>query len=693
MLEDRFSASAEPFPWPDSYPAGYAVVDVETTGLERDDRIVSAAVYRLDARGEVEDHWYTPVNPERDPGPVWIHGLTSEVLESAPLFADIAEELSARLDGRIFVAHNALFDWRMVSAEYARLGRRPPVEHRLCTIVLAKELRLPLPNHKLESLAAHYGVRQRRAHHALDDARVLAEAFRPSLHLAAASGLRLPLHACRPPAAPGGGASGYSASGSSASGSSAYGSSAYGGGSWRSWRPSRKRSPCPHPNPGRLHPNGPLVQGMRVAFSGDTETDRELLEDRASEAGLHVAGSVSRLTSLLVTNDPDSPTGKVVKAREHGTPVVDEAAFLQLLATIAPAGTPLDAPQAPPANAPGDTEIAEAADAAEAADGRAGEPPAADAAPCGAASGGAAPARPADRDGAPAAGRQVLVLSGPGERAEAERVRGLLAARGDRVRVNLTRSVDAVVVLPGGEDDPRAARAAAAGLPRIDPASLLPPAAAGTWRDPSAGAEESGVLFSTDASGSPAGAADPAPADRPGPLELVRGGVADLPDVSSGRRWTLSALWREDCDPAPELVALVLGPDGRVPDDSCFVTREHPAHPSGAVAIEGAARAAAALTLRLDALPAGAERMAVALALPRGAGTGFGAVGPVEVGIGPRGGEVFARTVLDAATEERVLVLAEVYRRGGGWRFRSWGQGYREELDEVARAHGVSSAG
>lgn len=44
-------------------PAGYAVVDVETTGLGRTDRVISAGVYRLDAEGEVVDHWYTLVNP------------------------------------------------------------------------------------------------------------------------------------------------------------------------------------------------------------------------------------------------------------------------------------------------------------------------------------------------------------------------------------------------------------------------------------------------------------------------------------------------------------------------------------------------------------------------------------------------------------------------------------------------------
>ncbi|NUK43106.1 DEDDh family exonuclease, partial [Streptomyces lunaelactis] len=195
MLDDRTTAATT---WPGAYPQGYAVVDVETTGLARDDRIVSAAVYRLDARGDVEDHWYTLVNPERDPGPVWIHGLTSDVLEGAPLFGDIAAEFSERLDGRVLVAHNAIFDWSMIAREYARAERAAPTRQRLCTIALSKELRLPLPNHKLESLAAHFGVVQQRAHHALDDARVLAEAFRPSLHTAARDGVRLPLLECRP---------------------------------------------------------------------------------------------------------------------------------------------------------------------------------------------------------------------------------------------------------------------------------------------------------------------------------------------------------------------------------------------------------------------------------------------------------------------------------------------------------------
>ncbi|MEU3713937.1 DEDDh family exonuclease [Streptomyces catenulae] len=338
MLEDHTAADpiaprigqqsgpqTPPVPWPDAYPEGYAVVDVETTGLARDDRIISAAVYQLDARGEFQDRWYTLVNPERDPGPVWIHGLTSEVLADAPLFPEIVPELSRRLDGRVLVAHNAMFDWSMIAREYARATAVAPVNRRLCTIALSKELGLPLANHKLETLAAHYGVVQEQAHHALDDARVLAETFRPSLRRAARENLRLPLLACQPltewsdtpaPRRYPGAASSYRPT---------------------SWRPARKRPACPYPNPGRYEPGGKLVQGMRVAFSGDTSVDRELLEDRAIEAGLHVATSLSRLTSLLVTNDPDAQTSKTAKARTFGTTVIDEAAFMQLLQDVRPA--------------------------------------------------------------------------------------------------------------------------------------------------------------------------------------------------------------------------------------------------------------------------------------------------------------------------------------------------------------------
>ncbi|MFB6892817.1 TerD family protein, partial [Kitasatospora sp. NPDC056327] len=44
-------------------------------------------------------------------------------------------------------------------------------------------------------------------------------------------------------------------------------------------------------------------------------------------------------------------------------------------------------------------------------------------------------------------------------------------------------------------------------------------------------------------------------------------------------------------------------------------------------------------------------------------------------------------------TTERTLLLGEVYRRGGAWRFRVVGQGFDHGLEELARGYGVDVEG
>ena len=176
-----------------SYPHRYAVLDVETTGFSaRRDRVLQVAVTLLDARGREEGSWSTLVDPECDPGPVHVHGITSERLVGAPRFADVAGYLAGLLVGRVFVAHNAAFDWGFVTAEMARAGQALPVERRLCTRNLARRLDLPVPNLKLSTLAAHWGVVQLQAHDAADDTRVLVEVLRHCLLVAVRHGVEIP---------------------------------------------------------------------------------------------------------------------------------------------------------------------------------------------------------------------------------------------------------------------------------------------------------------------------------------------------------------------------------------------------------------------------------------------------------------------------------------------------------------------
>jgi DNA polymerase-3 subunit epsilon len=175
------------------YRHRYAVLDVETTGLRPDsgDKVVQVAVTLLDARGVVERSWSTLVDPLRDPGPVHVHGITTERLLGAPTFAEIAPTLAGLLQGRVFVAHNARFDWTFVSAEMRGAGVRVPVREQLCTWKLAQRLDLPVENLKLATLASHWGIEQTRAHDAVDDTRVLVEVLREQL--VAAQRMRVPL--------------------------------------------------------------------------------------------------------------------------------------------------------------------------------------------------------------------------------------------------------------------------------------------------------------------------------------------------------------------------------------------------------------------------------------------------------------------------------------------------------------------
>ncbi|MEV6061345.1 DEDDh family exonuclease [Nocardia asteroides] len=296
----------------------FTVVDVETSGLQpQRHRVLSVAALALDSTGQVSHEFHTLVDPGCDPGPVHIHGLTAEILRGAPRFAQVREQLSALLTGRVLVAHNAVFDFGFLAGEFRRAGAELPVRTRLCTLALARRIGLPTADYTLGTLAAYYGVPQQKAHDALDDTRVLAHVLRALVADAARLGIAPPLLPCAP--------STHSPSRTA-------------------WPVERRgaKQPCSYAYPGRWEPGAPLRGGMKVAFTGETVVDREDLVSRAEAAGLDVTGAVSGRTSLLVTNAPECGTGKVRKAIGFGTPVVDEARFLELLATIEP-GTPKQA--------------------------------------------------------------------------------------------------------------------------------------------------------------------------------------------------------------------------------------------------------------------------------------------------------------------------------------------------------------
>jgi DNA polymerase III epsilon subunit-like protein len=155
--------------------APYAVVDIATTGFSpaNGDRIVEIAIARVDAHGRIGDEYSTLLNPGRDLGPVFLHGISNFDVRDAPTFADIAGELLDRLDGAIVVAHDAAFVERFLDAEFDRMGEVLPLSPAVCSLWLAQRT-MRTPDHRLPTLARYAGLAALDAQIALGGVRTLA---------------------------------------------------------------------------------------------------------------------------------------------------------------------------------------------------------------------------------------------------------------------------------------------------------------------------------------------------------------------------------------------------------------------------------------------------------------------------------------------------------------------------------------
>lgn len=171
----------------------YVVVDVETTGgrPQAGDRMTEiAAVVVRD--GEIVDRFETLLNPDR-PIPPFITQLTNitwSMVKDAPRFGDVCERVLSLMEGHVFVAHNAAFDWRFVSAEVKRVTGRELDGRKLCTVRLARRVLPQLRRRSLDFVAAHYGIEIGARHRAMGDADATAQALVRMLRDVESSGCR-----------------------------------------------------------------------------------------------------------------------------------------------------------------------------------------------------------------------------------------------------------------------------------------------------------------------------------------------------------------------------------------------------------------------------------------------------------------------------------------------------------------------
>lgn len=156
----------------------YAIVDIETTGGYADHhRITEIAIYHHDGL-QITDQYHTLLNPGRKI-PQFITGLTgitSRMVEEAPAFETVAEEIMGWLKDRIFVAHNAHFDFSFLKKEFEGVGINWQTK-KLCTVRLSRKIIPGLESYSLGRLAESLGIKIPDRHRAGGDAQATARIF------------------------------------------------------------------------------------------------------------------------------------------------------------------------------------------------------------------------------------------------------------------------------------------------------------------------------------------------------------------------------------------------------------------------------------------------------------------------------------------------------------------------------------
>lgn len=170
----RWRLATEPRPATLLEDLVFAVVDVETTGSRAggEDRITEVAVVLAGPRGRVEIVVDRLVDPERPIPPIVtrLTRITDTMVRGQPTFREIVDDVLTALAGRVFVAHNAQFDWRFLDAEVRRARDLRLDGPRVCTVKLARRLIPGLKNRGLDSVSRYFGIEIENRHRAGGDA-------------------------------------------------------------------------------------------------------------------------------------------------------------------------------------------------------------------------------------------------------------------------------------------------------------------------------------------------------------------------------------------------------------------------------------------------------------------------------------------------------------------------------------------
>lgn len=161
------------------FPEKMVILDCETTGGKATFHRITEIGLLIVEYGTVVETWQTMVNPEQTiPANIQrLTGISQSMVDDAPVFADIADTLMKKLDGKTLVAHNARFDYGFLKNEFERAGKRYSGKP-LCSVKLSRALYPNYKRHSLNHIIQRFKISIENRHRALDDAQVIMHFFR-----------------------------------------------------------------------------------------------------------------------------------------------------------------------------------------------------------------------------------------------------------------------------------------------------------------------------------------------------------------------------------------------------------------------------------------------------------------------------------------------------------------------------------
>ena len=153
----------------------YTVFDVETPN--HINHRMSAIGITVVEDGKIINSYYSLVQPETDFDPfnIELTGITPQMVEHAPTFAQLWPVIRPLMEQGTLVAHNAPFDLAVLAKclQAYEIFWRPTTQY-VCTCQMAKRTLPTLPNHRLDTLCRYFDI-ELQHHQADSDAEACAQ--------------------------------------------------------------------------------------------------------------------------------------------------------------------------------------------------------------------------------------------------------------------------------------------------------------------------------------------------------------------------------------------------------------------------------------------------------------------------------------------------------------------------------------